>query len=95
MDIIYGRAAPNKIIVLSAAGSADPNGDKMQYEWIHYPEPGTYRGKVSLTSLTGERTSFKTPSDFTAEHSIHIVLTVTDNGNPALTRCRRIIVQGK
>ena len=95
LDIIHVKSPPNKVIALSAAGSADPDGDKMQHEWIYYPEPGTYNGKVSLSSLTGERTSFTTPSDFTEGHSIHIVLAVTDNGTPALTRYRRIVVHGQ
>jgi len=92
LDIVSIEGTANEEITLSAAGSTDPDGDKMRYEWVYYAEPGTYRGKVSLSSKAAKTVSFHVPSDFAKGDSIHVVLIVTDAGKPALTRYRRIVV---
>jgi len=92
--LVYIEGKARQKIGLSAAGSSDPDGNRLRYEWIFYPEAGTYRGKVFLSSGTGEKISLEVPSDFEKKHSIHIILMVTDDGEPALTRYRRIVVSG-
>jgi hypothetical protein len=37
-------------------------------------------------------TSFPVPADATLGSTIHLILEVTDNGTPALTRYQRVIV---
>ena len=56
-----------------------------------YPEPGTYRGDVSIWESDSQRTYFRVPKD-AAGKTIHVVLQVTDDGTPPLTRYRRIVV---
>lgn len=85
-------------VSLSAKGSTDPDGNGLAYEWFYYGEPGT----LSLSnSRTGAplKIGNATQSDawFTAPkvakpETMHIILAVTDQGAPPLTRYRRVIV---
>jgi len=87
---------------LSADGSSDPDGDALSYKWMHYPEPGTFTLSTARTGapLTIENAdkanaSFTVPARFGRAGSLHIILAVTDNGAPALTRYQRVIVEVK
>ncbi len=98
-------AHPNRLTVrsgervaLSAEGSADPDGDRVRYEWFHYQEPSTLtlssgRTGVPLTidAANTVTASFVAPTVSKPE-TMHIVLAVTDEGTPSLTRYRRVIL---
>jgi hypothetical protein len=56
-----------------------------------YPEAGTYARDVPLTEATTEATNLKVPVD-AAGKTIHVILEVTDGGEPALTRYRRVVI---
>lgn len=78
--------------VLSAKGSADPDGDSLSYYWFHYPEAGSW--KATLAPLGAEnvyRVAFLAP-EVTRAETAHFVVAVTDKGAPPLTRYRRVIV---
>jgi len=53
---------------------------------------GTYPGQVMLSNPTSLGASMQAPSDAMAGQTIHLILEVTDNGTPALTRYQRIVV---
>ena len=78
---------------ISAEGSNDPDGNTLAYEWIYYPEPGSYSSKepLGINDLHAQATFFTAPR-VTQPQTIHIILAVTDNGTPALTRYQRLIV---
>ncbi|MGC8792290.1 MAG: nucleoside hydrolase-like domain-containing protein [Bryobacteraceae bacterium] len=78
---------------LSASGSSDPDGDPLTFQWIYYPEPGTYSSGrlVEIEGATQPETRLIAPK-VTRPETIHIVLAVTDRGQPPLTRYRRVIV---
>jgi len=80
-------------VTLNAEGSMDPDGNTLAYQWIYYPEPGSYNSKESLgiDNLNAINPVFTAPK-VTEPQSIHIILAVTDNGKPALTRYQRVIV---
>ncbi|GAA0880389.1 DUF1593 domain-containing protein [Algoriphagus jejuensis] len=88
-------------IELNAQGTTDPDGDQMTYRWFYYGEPGDY-------TLTDGRTA--TPlqlenADSANAHfvipeaprlgELHIILEVTDQGSPALTRYKRVVIDVK
>lgn len=84
---------------LSAAGSSDPDGNSLAYEWFYYPEAGTLTvatgrsGAPLAIERANERdASFIVPQNYFKPGTMHIILAVTDNGVPALTRYRRVIV---
>lgn len=83
---------PGDTVVLDADESTDPDGHRMTFEWVHYPEPGSYRGPApTIRKATSALASFTAPLVDSAQ-TIHIVLSVTDSGSPPLTRYQRVIV---
>ena len=78
-------------VELSATGSSDPDRDELSFHWDLYRETGSYSGQVSLENADQKRVRVNVPK--TAEAgTIHLILSVTDQGTPALTRYRRIIL---
>jgi len=92
-------AKPGDRVAFSAEGSSDPDGNALSYQWSYYPEPGTFSIATSRTgapvTIDGENqreASFVVPQKFFKAGTMHFILAVTDNGSPALTRYRRVIV---
>jgi len=91
-NIVSIDAIPGATVLLSTAGSADPDGDPLSYEWVYYKEAGTYNGDISISNPTSENVSVTLPQDFSDGDTIHVLLIATDNGSPQLTRYRRILI---
>lgn len=93
-------AKPDGRVELSAAGSSDPDGDELSYEWFLYKEPGTFTvssarsGQPLVIENADEPEAwFTVPTRRVLRNgTMHIILAVTDNGSPALTRYKRIII---
>jgi len=92
-QVKYMDAQSGDRLSFSAAKSFDPDGDKLTYQWWVYPEAGTYKGEISLKNAEKSRLKFKVPEDLNGE-TIHLILTVRDNGAPQLTRYRRVVIRG-
>lgn len=78
---------------LSAEGSSDPDGHGLSYEWIYYGEPGTFAGS-RLLAINGanQMKAHLTAPKVTKPETIHIILAVTDQATPPLTRYQRVII---
>jgi Protein of unknown function (DUF1593) len=76
---------------LDASGTLDPDGNKLSFSWYVYPESGTYLGGVTIRDPSSPRATVDVPGDASGK-SIHVVLEVTDDGTPALTRYRRAVI---
>jgi hypothetical protein len=61
------------------------------YRWFYYPEPGSFVGNIEIDDSGLVNANFKAPAVDKPE-TIHIILEVSDQGEPPLTRYRRIIV---
>ncbi len=83
--------APGQPVTFDASGSSDPDGDSLSFRWMVYPEAGTYEGEVALSAETGAQISMTAP-EVDSVQTIHVILFVQDDGTPALTSYRRIIV---
>ena len=56
---------------------------------MSYPEAGTYRGPLEIEDAGKEQARLTAPE--VAEPQVaHVILKVTDDGTPALTRYRRV-----
>jgi hypothetical protein len=86
------RARPGEQVRLTAAGSSDPDGDRLSFRWFVYPEAGTYARDVPLSDGANETTVLTAPADAGGK-TIHVVLEVTDGGEPPLTRYRRAVIR--
>ena len=78
---------------ISAFGTTDPDGNILNYQWIYYPEAGSYKGEIKIENSAQQECNVNIPNDAKGK-KIHILLKVTDTGTPALTRYRRIILNG-
>lgn len=95
-------ARPGETVRLSAAGSSDPDGQALSYEWFAYGEAGSLTVSsarsgqaLEMRDFDQREASFVVPSQRVmppGSGSLHIILAVTDHGSPRLTRYRRVIV---
>ena len=89
--ILHIRADAGSTVKLNANGSDDPDGDALSYNWYFYDEPSSYDGTVSVRNSSSSSAEVTVPSG-AINKSIHVILEVTDDGEPALTSYRRIII---
>jgi hypothetical protein len=103
------RIDGNGIVTMSldARATTDPDGDRLQYKWFHYPEAGAgpevnladivVKGKGPMATATAVAPCRKAWIDrlmpCKGNGQAHIILAVTDNGKPALTRYWRVNMQ--
>ncbi|WP_025764477.1 DUF1593 domain-containing protein [Dyadobacter tibetensis] len=85
-------------IELDASDSTDPDGDVLHYNWFHYGEPGGYTissGRtaepVKITDANRAKASLTIPKAGRLG-MMHLIVAVTDSGQPALTRYKRVVI---
>jgi len=89
------KVKPGAKVKLSAEGSTDPDGNKLEYRWWQYEEADTYTGKIKIENSDNELASFIVPGDVKSGETIHVICEVKDTGTPQLTRYQRVIVEIK
>lgn len=90
-NVVYRSVRSGEALRLSAAASFDPDRDKLAYEWWHYPEPGTFSGEIKFSDNSAAEVAITMP-DVTKPQTAHVVLTVRDNGQPALFSYKRLVL---
>ncbi|TWU38314.1 DUF1593 domain-containing protein [Novipirellula artificiosorum] len=81
----------NQDVRLSAVGSSDPDGHALQFRWWNYVEAGSHWLAAPLQGSETAETVITIPSNASGQ-TIHVILEVTDRGEPALTSYRRAIL---
>ena len=93
-------------VVLDATATRDPDGHQLTYRWFHYAEAGYVPGvnlagvtisgadtpRATFTATTACRPAWVPMKASCPAGVAHLILAVTDNGTPALTSYRRVIV---
>lgn len=92
VDKLNISTKPGSKIQLNAKGTSDPDGDELSYKWWQYEEADTIAESLDIENPTKQKVSFKVPSDAKSGETIHIVLEVSDNGLPKLTRYQRVVL---
>ena len=78
-------------IGLDASKSYDPDGDNLSFLWFSYPEAGTYKKEI-ITNAQNSHSLWVVAPEVDKKETAHIILKVTDKGEPRLSRYKRIIV---
>ncbi|MCC6291641.1 MAG: DUF1593 domain-containing protein [Bryobacterales bacterium] len=91
MNVLRRTVAPGETVWLDAAGTTDPDGGSIGYQWWQYREAGTPGASVEIAHPTAIRTAVMVPASPRGA-SIHIVLSATDGGSPPLTSYRRMVL---
>jgi len=86
---------PGQFVELNASKCHDPDNDQLSYKWWQYKEPGSYNGSVDIKNLTKSKSTILIPENAEKGETIHIILEVSDNGKPNLTRYARFILTVK
>jgi hypothetical protein len=76
---------------LDATASTDPDGDELNYHWMIYREAGTVQSNPRLDDADQPVARLTIPQAKTGQ-TIHVVLVLTDTGQPALTSYQRIVL---
>jgi hypothetical protein len=75
-----------------SARATDPDGNQTNFKWWQYHEVDSYPGKIVIQDPTTARQLITIPQDAKPGDSIHLIAEVSDNGTPALTRYKRIVL---
>lgn len=93
-NVLQLTAGPGGTVKLDCTGSSDPDGDRLNYNWSFYQEPGSYAGKVGIMDAGSAKATVAVPADAGGKH-IHVILELHDNGSPRLYAYRRVIIAVK
>jgi hypothetical protein len=90
-SIARGRVNAGGKVTLSARGSYDPDGDRLNYRWWVYSEAGRFSGRLDFPDPGVEVLEFIMP-ELGRGQELHIILEVTDSGEPSLSSYRRVVL---
>lgn len=78
--------------LLSAENCTDPDGDNLSYQWIYYPEVGSYKKPVNMMGAKNIHHIYVEAPKVDKKQTLHFILKVTDKGVPSLSSYQRVIV---
>lgn len=83
---------PGDVVNLDAAGSTDPDGDGLDFSWSVYPATPAMSRRVVIKGKDTKNPRIAFAPEL-AGRSVPILLSVTDRGEPRLTRYGRILLK--
>jgi hypothetical protein len=84
-------AFPSERIKISAEQSTDPDKNHLTFKWWQYADVDTCKALVDISTVEGgSACTFMVPDE--PGKNVHMILEVTDSGDPPLTRYQRVIV---
>jgi hypothetical protein len=90
--VVRLHAQPGTCLTFDTHGTRDPDHDSLSYDWFIYPEAGSYRGAPEIQAARDPRAHLTIPLH-AAGRTLHLVVAVTDTGEPPLTRYRRAVIE--
>ena len=90
INLIKMSGKAGEKVPLQAGDWSDPDGDSLQYQWEVLPEESTFTEMILIEDAQSARATLLVPS-VSQPQTIHILLTVSDNGEPSLRHYKRFI----
>jgi len=84
-------AAPGELVHLHGF-AADPGYHNLTTLWWQYLEAGTYPNAVKINNANCLDAGMLMPADAVHGQTINLILQVTNDGTPPLTRYQRVVV---
>ncbi len=91
-EVLHRTLNSNGVTTIDASASWDSDGHELSYHWWVYRDPGTFTSELVLQEPKSSRVTMHAPTGFQGKEA-HLVLEVTDNGMPALTSYRRVVLR--
>ncbi|MFZ5831795.1 MAG: nucleoside hydrolase-like domain-containing protein [Planctomycetota bacterium] len=88
--VLNREVRSGETVSLDAAGTRDPDGDRLSYRWWHYVEAGSYGKAAEITDADSAKAGFVAPT-VSERQTVHVILAVADDGDPPLTSYRRMV----
>lgn len=85
------RVKSGATVEFDASATTDPDKNSLTYRWWIYPEPGTFRDEVLIEATTPGKARLVAPK-VDAPKTLHVMLTVTDDGSPPLSQYARAVL---
>lgn len=85
-------AKSGQSILLDGGLSRDPDGDSLTYHWFNYREAGTLDEAVEMGWAVNQPRVYVALPEVDKTEMVHFILSLTDKGEPPLTRYTRVIV---
>jgi len=90
-EVLYVR--PGELVRLkSNCPVSDPDKDSVSVCWWRWKDMDTFPGEVSIQDSTSLAAYLQVPTDAMQGQTIQLVLEATDDGHPALTSYKRVVV---
>ena len=83
-------AAPGQTVTLKCKVS-DPDNDKVNVEWMQFKVGGT-KDLLTFGNASSATTTVTIPASAKHGEQLHAILQATDNGEPALTHYKRVVI---
>ncbi|HWN94501.1 MAG TPA: nucleoside hydrolase-like domain-containing protein [Methylomirabilota bacterium] len=93
-DVLRFHVSAGTELMLDANVMTDADADRMRYKWFNYREAGTYPGSVLVVGADTPNARVTVPQD-SGGKNFHVVVAVTDDGLPPLTRYRRAVIDAR
>ena len=91
-EILYVDANAGEKLSFSALESYDLDGGSLYFSWWTYPEAGSNLQCPMIDDYMSPEVSFVVPEGESGT-DMHLILEVTDDGQPPLTSYRRIVIR--
>lgn len=90
---LYIDTEAGSLLTLDAGKSYDQDGDQLIYEWILYPEAGTYSHPENLILKGSDESKLSLRLPQEGQGEIHLILRVKDDAQFPLTSYKRLIIR--
>jgi len=85
------KAGPKEVVALDASGTIDPDGNALTFEWSVYPVVPGVAEPIAIEGRNTKNARF-VASPTLAGTTVPILLSVSDQGIPRLTRYTRVLI---